>query len=267
MPDAFDSPAQDASDQAAAPEQSFGAALREFGRKMNPLPMIQGLAQTAAHPIEALKSYGAQNERILSDAEGAFNRGNYIGAARHGLDYVLNGIPGLGLPAEAVGAIPAARIASAGLAGAREALAARAAEAAGEAVDPELLDGLAQGFKCKNFASADPVTQTAIRDIAGSVQAGGVAEDPAPANTPHEDPNWWMTPEERARAAQAAQPAPAPPLAQSPAARPSPAPEEPETTPGALLRETPKPPAPRVEPTQGGMGGMKQFRGDYNRPS
>ena len=92
MADSF----QPDSSDSFAPDQSFGNAVREYGHKMNPVAMAQGIAENVMHPGEAIKRWGQVNNKILSNAEDAYKRGDYTEAAAHALYYVLNGVPGLG---------------------------------------------------------------------------------------------------------------------------------------------------------------------------
>lgn len=90
----------------AKPDQSFGAAVREYAHKMNPLSMFQGLANATSSPEgtgAAVNAYGQQNEKMLHDASDAYQNGDYTGAARHFFHYLLNGVPGLGSSLEEAG--------------------------------------------------------------------------------------------------------------------------------------------------------------------
>lgn len=90
----------------AKPEQSFGATVREYAHKMNPLAMFQGLANATSSPEgtgAAVNAYGQQNEKMLHDASDAYQNGDYTGAARHFFHYLINGFPGLGSSLEEAG--------------------------------------------------------------------------------------------------------------------------------------------------------------------
>lgn len=89
----------DAHDQ--KPEQSFGAALREYGHKMG--GMVTGLNETIKHPIEATKGWIAQNEQLAQLAEDAWHKGDYTNAARHAANYLLNSLPGMGAASDEAG--------------------------------------------------------------------------------------------------------------------------------------------------------------------
>lgn len=88
----------------ASDSDSLGNALREYGRKMNPLAMGQGINDLFTHnPVDTAKGYGSQNQQIADEAEKAWKNGDYIGAAAHSLYYLLNGIPGLGAALDEAG--------------------------------------------------------------------------------------------------------------------------------------------------------------------
>lgn len=82
---------------------SFGNALREYGRKMNPLALGQAINDAVTSPRATAKGYGAQNESLADQAVKSFREGDYTGAARHSIAYLLNGIPGLGAAIDEVG--------------------------------------------------------------------------------------------------------------------------------------------------------------------
>lgn len=83
-------------------EATFNAA-KHFYDQVNPISAIQGAAQTAAHPIDALKSYANQNSGILKSAEDSFKQGDYAQGVRHVAGYLINGVPGLGAAIDKAG--------------------------------------------------------------------------------------------------------------------------------------------------------------------
>jgi hypothetical protein len=84
----------------AAPNKSFisdvGDTLKQYWDKVNPVKQVQGLASAAAHPIDTVKNYLANNSKIADAAIDSAKAGDYSQAARHTLSYFLQAIPGLG---------------------------------------------------------------------------------------------------------------------------------------------------------------------------
>jgi hypothetical protein len=66
-----------------APEQSVGAAVKEFGHQMNPVSIAKGIWQTVSHPIDAAKAYLEAKQKIVTDAETALSKGDWTGFVRH----------------------------------------------------------------------------------------------------------------------------------------------------------------------------------------
>lgn len=73
-----------------------GDTLKQYWDKINPVKAVQGAAQVAAHPIEAVKGYGETTSKLADSAKESFKKGEYGQAVRHSLSYFLNAIPGLG---------------------------------------------------------------------------------------------------------------------------------------------------------------------------
>jgi hypothetical protein len=82
---------------------TFGTALKEYWDKVNPLAAGNAIAGAVAHPIGAVKEYGNQTGELLGRAQESFKKGNYAEGVRHGLSFLLNGIPGLGAALDEAG--------------------------------------------------------------------------------------------------------------------------------------------------------------------
>lgn len=97
-----DTPTQ-STPQAQSKDFSPSEILKQYLPQVNPVNMVKGAAQMAAHPIEAAESYGQQNQDIWNKAKDSFQSGNYGQAARHAFSYFLQAIPGLGAALDKAG--------------------------------------------------------------------------------------------------------------------------------------------------------------------
>jgi hypothetical protein len=99
-------PKSDIWDRAAAikPETSvlddigddIGDTLKQYWDKASPVKQAQSVADTAASPLAAGKGYIQQQNDLAGKATDSFKKGQYLDSVRHGLMYMLNGIPGVG---------------------------------------------------------------------------------------------------------------------------------------------------------------------------
>lgn len=136
------------------PEQSFGAALREYGKQMNPVTIAQGAAGQVNDVLTGAKGWRAQNEAIAQKAEDSWKQGDYAGAVRHGINYLLNIMPGLGAWSEQTGK----KLETGDVAGAVGDMAAFASQAAIGRAAPEI-------------ASSEPV-QAGVAAAKAGIKAG-----------------------------------------------------------------------------------------------
>lgn len=68
-----------------ASPQTFAHGITEFGKQINPIPMITGAANAIAHPLDTARNiYGAQKNE-LGQVPGLVRQGRYSEAAGHGL--------------------------------------------------------------------------------------------------------------------------------------------------------------------------------------
>jgi hypothetical protein len=81
----------------------FGQFLSEYGAKINPVTQAQGVVSAVTHPGPAIQGYRSQNADLLKRAEDSWKSGDYVGAAVHGLNYMLNGVPGIGAALDEAG--------------------------------------------------------------------------------------------------------------------------------------------------------------------
>lgn len=90
----------DASDVIPHGEKSLGEhvadAAKSFWETVNPLTIAKSLNAVVSDPKAAAKEYGEQTGKILQNAKDAWGRGDHASAIAHGVNYLLNGIPGLG---------------------------------------------------------------------------------------------------------------------------------------------------------------------------
>ena len=78
----------------AAPPQggsldAIGRGLASFWEQVNPITMVQGVSQAVTSPIETVKGMGAAQGELYAKAARAFEKGDYLTGARHGLNYLL----------------------------------------------------------------------------------------------------------------------------------------------------------------------------------
>lgn len=79
---------------------SLGNGISNFWDKINPITAVQGVNAAVQNPRATAKAMGAQNLDIWKKATDAWDKGNHVEAARHAINYTLNGIPGLGAQIE-----------------------------------------------------------------------------------------------------------------------------------------------------------------------
>jgi hypothetical protein len=84
---------QQQSDSSNAPEKGFSGFIKGLGKGsleetkgLNPLP---GLSQAVQHPIQTLSNIGPQQDALRQKAVQAFKNGDYAGAARHAVGWLL----------------------------------------------------------------------------------------------------------------------------------------------------------------------------------
>lgn len=71
-------------------------AVGEWWNQVSPAKAAEGMATAVAHPIDAIKAYGAANSQLADKAKESFQKGDYAEGLRHSLGYLLNGLPGVG---------------------------------------------------------------------------------------------------------------------------------------------------------------------------
>lgn len=85
---------------ADAQPQTFGHGLTEFGKQINPLPMITGAASAIAHPLDTRERLIEAGANELGQARNLFGQGRYSEAAGHGMAGL---IPAIGPAAAKIG--------------------------------------------------------------------------------------------------------------------------------------------------------------------
>ena len=66
-----------------------GDAASEYWKQVNPISAVLGLANAVNHPIDTGKALLSAQGEVGKKAAASFQQGNYVDAARHGLDYLL----------------------------------------------------------------------------------------------------------------------------------------------------------------------------------
>ena len=79
--------------ESASARPGFWSSLME---RANPLTVAKGVASSVMHPIDSLKSWRDQSQKLHDSTVDAFERGDYQEAAAHGINFLANVIPGLG---------------------------------------------------------------------------------------------------------------------------------------------------------------------------
>lgn len=73
-----------------------GETFGQYWAQVNPNTQAEGIVAPLTHPSDTYHAYVQQQEDLLSKSIDAFKNGSYSEGARHGLMYILNGIPGVG---------------------------------------------------------------------------------------------------------------------------------------------------------------------------
>jgi len=68
---------------------SVGDAASEWWNQVNPISAVKGLATAVNHPIDTGKALLDAQGELANKVVSSFKSGNYVDAARHGLDYLL----------------------------------------------------------------------------------------------------------------------------------------------------------------------------------
>lgn len=82
------SPLQAAEGIGPAPD-SLGGLFREFWHRVNPVEFAKAINQAGAAPLETLKGIGAAQGALLTKAQEAASKGDYLTAGRHFVNYLL----------------------------------------------------------------------------------------------------------------------------------------------------------------------------------
>jgi hypothetical protein len=176
VPNAASSPSAGQWEDIANPTQqhfSVGDTLKQYWDKINPVTQAQGVASMVEHPIDTVKSYGAQTGQLFEKAKESFQKGNYTEGVRHALSYFLNGIPGLGSALDEAGN----KAGSGDVNGAIADTAALATQIAAGKIGPKFLDAATEPGAAANAARAvtEPVKKFAIAHPAITKAAGATA--------------------------------------------------------------------------------------------
>jgi hypothetical protein len=78
--------------------------VKQYWDKVNPVTQAQGVADIATtDPRKTIQSYGKSTQQLGQKALDAFKTGDYAQGVRHSINYLANGIPGLGSALDAAG--------------------------------------------------------------------------------------------------------------------------------------------------------------------
>lgn len=99
----LDAPDHPKQDSGFHPLDSLGHAIGSWWDQVNPAKQVEGTAEAIRHPVQAAHGMAQQNVDLFNKAKGSFDKGDYAGAVRHGVNYFLNGIPGLGASVDEAG--------------------------------------------------------------------------------------------------------------------------------------------------------------------
>lgn len=81
------------------PASATGRFLSNLWQHVSPSALLNTITsptQAVTHPIATAQAIGQDNTDLYNKAKSAFDRGDYVEGAFTGLNYLLNGIPGLG---------------------------------------------------------------------------------------------------------------------------------------------------------------------------
>lgn len=79
---------------------NIGHAASNWWQQVNPIEQYKALGDTlqklVTHPAQTLTQIGAANDAPRVAAVDAFKRGDYVEGVRHGINWLLNAVPGVG---------------------------------------------------------------------------------------------------------------------------------------------------------------------------
>ena len=93
-----------ASQQPAQPQpKSFSEHLADYWDQVNPVAVARGMASAVNDAPGFLRKWSEGSQKLHDDAVKAYEEGRFADAARHGLGFILNAIPGVGETIDAAG--------------------------------------------------------------------------------------------------------------------------------------------------------------------
>lgn len=90
---------QDVDSGGSHPLDAIGHGISEWWKQVSPAGMVEAVQ----HPGQALHNLGNQNAALWQRAKDAYDKGDYPAAIAHGINYAVNGIPGLGYSLDEAG--------------------------------------------------------------------------------------------------------------------------------------------------------------------
>lgn len=136
------------------PLDEIGHGIHEFWNQVNPITAANGINSAIHDPAGAAKQMGQQNVDLWNKAKSAYDSGDYLGAIRHGVNYALNGIPGVGSAIDSAGD----KFASGDVSGGVGQSLGIGANLAAPAVVPKITKAVGAGLK----SAAVPVAESAL---------------------------------------------------------------------------------------------------------
>lgn len=78
------------------PLDSIGHGISEFWKEIDPVAAVKGINDLVHDPAGTAQRAVQQNGALWQKTKDSYDSGDYAGAIRHGINYALNGIPGVG---------------------------------------------------------------------------------------------------------------------------------------------------------------------------
>lgn len=91
---------EDKSSSVQEPSSSASRLVSNYWQQVNPVAQYKALGDTLSkivtHPLQTLTDIGTANDAPRVAAADAFKRGDYVEGVRHGVNWLLNAVPGVG---------------------------------------------------------------------------------------------------------------------------------------------------------------------------
>jgi hypothetical protein len=77
-------------------EDQIVSGIKSLWAQVNPAAGARGIVTALSHPVATAQGYSEAQNQLFNASRESFSKGDTINGVRHGLNYLLNGIPGLG---------------------------------------------------------------------------------------------------------------------------------------------------------------------------